>query len=697
MKKYKDKKIKKLKSEIFCILRESSTPLNHKQIQKKLTDKPRRGGQLIELLQDLVKDKKIFVNENYKFYCKKSDVRNKTSGPLEFGENKKVYCRCEKTGNLILIPKQNLRDALINDHVLIKIMKNKKGKVVGKVDTVTNRFKKFFVGTYSKKNNTGFVLPIDKNIKTDFFIPEGKNLNANHNDRVIVKFLEWPKEAKCPFGEITELLGVSGEFEAEVESIIRKHNIKRHFSKETLNHVKNLNSEISENDMKNRKDFREHICFTIDPEDAKDFDDAISLKKIETNTFEVGVHIADVSHYVKTNTPIDKDATERGCSVYLANKVVPMLPEKLANKLCSLRPLEDKLCFSIVFNINKNGEVISNWIGKTIIKSKKRFTYEEAQNILDNKRGKFYKELSILDNIAKKLRKKRIDIGSVILEKKEIRIKFEEDKPIKPYFKKTIPTNKLVEEFMLLANQFVCKYFTRETGEVYRVHDQPDLEKLKSLRSFLKTININFNPNHKKIALTINELLMKNHENENKYLINQLVLNSMAKAQYTTKNIGHFGLGFEKYTHFTSPIRRYPDILVHRILHDVVLNKIKPKENLETTCINASKKERFAIKAERDYLKFILLWLVKDQVGEIKTATITSIKGWGVYAELDDYLCEGMISLSSLKSQGDFYFCENRNLMINKINGDTLSLGNNVTVEISKINLQRGELDLIMI
>ena len=697
MKKYKDKKTKNLKSEIFSILRQSNTPLNHKQIQKKLTEKPRRGGQLIELLQDLVKDKKIFVNENYKFYCKKSDFRNKTSGPLEFGKNKKVYCRCEKTGNLILVPRQNLKNALINDYVLIKIMKNKKGKIVGKVDVVTKRFKEFFVGTYSKKNNTGFVLPIDKNIRTDFYIPEDKSLNAKHNDRVIVKLLEWPKKAKCPFGEITELLGVSGDFEAELESIIRKHNIKRHFSEETLNYVKNLNSEITENDLKNRKDFREHICFTIDPEDAQDFDDAISLKKIDSNTFEVGVHIADVSHYVKTNTPISKDAMERGCSVYLANKVVPMLPEKLANKLCSLRPLEDKLCFSIIFNINKNGEVISNWIGKTIIKSKKRFTYEEAQNILDNKRGEFYKELSNLDNIAKKLRKKRIETGSVILEKKEIRIKFEEDKPIKPYFKKTISTNRLVEEFMLLANQFVCKYFTRETGEVYRVHDRPDLEKLKSLSSFLKTININFNPNHKKIALTINELLMKVHENENKYLINQLVLNSMAKAQYTTKNIGHFGLGFEKYTHFTSPIRRYPDILVHRILHNVVLNKIKPKENLETSCINASKKERFAIKAERDYLKFILLWLVKDQVGQIKNATITSIKEWGVYAELDDYLCEGMISISSLKSQGDFYFCENRNLMINKINGDALSLGNNVTVEISKINLQRGELDLIMI
>jgi len=697
MKKYKDKKIKKIKSEIFFILRESGKPLNHKQIQKKLTEKPRQKSQLMDLLYDLVKQKKILVDENYKFYCKKSDSRNKTSGFLEFGENKKVYCRCEKTGNLILIPRQNLKDALINDHVLIKIMKSKKSKIVGKVDFVTKRFKEFFVGTYSKKNNTGFVVPIDKNIKTDFYIPEEKNLNANHNDRVVVKFLEWPKGAKCPFGEITELLGVSGDFEAEVESIIRKHNIKRHFSKETLNYVKNLNSGITENDIASRKDFREHICFTIDPEDAKDFDDAISLKKLETNTFEVGVHIADVSHYVKTNTPINKDAMERGCSVYLANKVVPMLPEKLANELCSLRPLEEKLCFSIIFNINKNGEVISNWIGKTIIKSKKRFTYEEAQNILDNKRGKFYEELSALDNIAKKLRKKRIQTGSVILEKKEVRVKFEKDRPLNPYFKKTISTNKLVEEFMLLANQFVCKYFTREAGEVYRVHDQPDLEKLKSLSSFLKTINIKFNPSHKKIAQTINELLTKVNENENKYLINQLVLNSMAKAHYTTKNIGHFGLGFERYTHFTSPIRRYPDILVHRILNDVILNKIKPKGNLETTCVNASKKERFSIKAEREYLKFILLWLVKDQVGQIKKATITSIKEWGVYAELHDYLCEGMISISSLKSQGDFYFCKNRNLMINKINGDTLSLGSVVTVEISKINLQRGELDLIVI
>ncbi len=697
MKKYKDKKIKKLKSEIFRVLIESGKPLNHKQIQKKLTENLRKNSQLLEILYDLVKQKKILIDGDYKFYCKKSDFRNKTSGNLEFGENKKVYCRCEKTGNLILIPKQNLKDAFINDYVLIKIMKNKKGKIIGKVDFVTKRFKEFFVGTYSKKNNTGFVLPIDKNIKTDFYIPDDKNLNANHNDRVIVRLLEWPKEAKCPFGEITELLGVSGNFEAEVESIIRKHNIKRHFSKETLNYVTNLNSEITENDIKNRKDFREHVCFTIDPEDAKDFDDAISLKKINKNIFELGIHIADVSHYVKTNTSINKEAMERGCSVYLANKVVPMLPEKLANKLCSLRPLEDKLCFSIVFNINNRGEVISNWIGKTIIKSKKRFTYEEAQNTLDNKRGSFYGELSTLDNIAKKLRKKRIQMGSVILEKKEIRIKFENEKPIKPYFKNTISTNKLVEEFMLLANQFVCEYFTKKTGGVYRVHDQPDLEKLNSLSSFLKTINVNFNPSHKKTAQTINELLIKVNETENKHLINQLVLNSMAKAQYTTKNIGHFGLGFEKYSHFTSPIRRYPDVLVHRILNDVILNQHKAGEDLETICVNASKKERFAIKAEREYLKFILLWLVKDEVGQIKKATITSIKEWGIYAELHDHLCEGMISISSLKSLGNFYFCQNRNLMINKIDGQALSLGDELNVKISKINLQRGELDLIMI
>jgi len=696
MKKYKDKQNKKIKSEIYRVLMEEGRPLNHNQIRKKITIKGQKKLDFLSFLQSLVSEKKLLVNEDFKFYCKKSDSKNTATGNLEIGDKKEFFCRCQKSNNLIHVPKKNLNRSLINDLVLIKISRNKKGKTFGRVEKIISRFKEFFVGTFSKKNSTSFVLPLNRGLKTDFYIPVGKCLNAKNNDRVIVRLLEWPEGAKCPFGEVTEIIGVSGDFSCELKSIVQKHNICQEFSQKTLSYVESLDCNIKDSDLYNRKDFRGHSCFTIDPEDAKDFDDALSVKKIKKNIFEIGVHIADVSHYVKPDTMIDKDAIERGCSVYLANQVIPMLPEKLANKLCSLRPLEEKLCFSIVFNINNHGEVLSNWIGKTIIKSKKRFTYQQAQETLDEKSGDFYTELSILDNISKKLRASRIQNGSVIIEKKEILVQFKNKLPVKPYFKKSLETNQLIEEFMLLANQFVCTYFNKELGGVYRVHDYPDFEKLQSATDFLKNVELKFNLNRKNIAQSINDLLKMVQKSDHKYLINQLVLNSMSKAQYSTKNIGHFGLGFENYSHFTSPIRRYPDILVHRILDDIISKKKRKILNLEFLCRQASQKERGAIKAERDYMKFILLWLVKDKIGEVKKATITSIKEWGVYAELDDYLCEGMVSLSSLKSIGNFYH-NNKNEMINKINGEALSLGQKISVEIKNINMERGQLDLIII
>ena len=553
------------------------------------------------------------------------------------------------------------------------------------------------MGTLYKKNNTSFVVPIEKYLKTDFYIPRGKCLKANHNDRVIVKLLDWPEAAKSPFGEITKILGISGDLNSELKSITIRHNIKENFSAETIKYVNKLKQSIKTNDIKRRKDFRDHICFTIDPVDAKDFDDALSVKKIKENIFEVGVHIADVSHYIQPNTTIDKEASERGCSVYLANKVIPMLPEKIANEICSLRPKEDKLCFSIVFNIDINGNVLSNWIGKTVINSKKRFTYGDAQETLNIKEGEFYNELFTLDCISKKLRAERIKNGSVIIEKKEIRIAFENDKPIKPYYKEPLSTNKLVEEFMLLANKYVCEYYNKKFIGIYRIHDYPDMEKLEYVKKFLATMEITFNYNNKNLASKINTLLTKVKSENCKYIINQLVLNSMSKAEYSTKNIGHFGLGFEKYSHFTSPIRRYPDLLAHRQLNYIIEKENAITTNLEDLCKISSKKERNAIKAERDYMKFLLLWLIKDKKGAETQATITAIKEWGVYAELNEYLCEGLIPLSSLKKSGNYYYNNTKNEIINKKNGESLFLGKNISVAIENIDLMKYELDLAIL
>ena len=696
MKNFKDKKIKLLKSEIFRILSDSKTPLNYKQIRKKLNFNFDENINLIEILNNLCDKKKIIKTENFKFFYKEKEKENLVTGILTHGGRKEFFCKCDLTNKTIAVPKKFLKGALINDKVVIKLYKIKKS-IIGKVVEIVNRSKEFFVGTLYKKNNTSFVVPIEKYLKTDFYIPRGKCLKANHNDRVIVKLLDWPEAAKSPFGEITKILGISGDLNSELKSITIRHNIKENFSAETIKYVNKLKQSIKTNDIKRRKDFRDHICFTIDPVDAKDFDDALSVKKIKENIFEVGVHIADVSHYIQPKTTIDKEASERGCSVYLANKVIPMLPEKIANEICSLRPKEDKLCFSIVFNIDINGNVLSSWIGKTVINSKKRFTYGDAQETLNIKEGEFYNELFTLDCISKKLRAERIKNGSVIIEKKEIRIAFENDKPIKPYYKEPLSTNKLVEEFMLLANKYVCEYYNKKFIGIYRIHDYPDMEKLEYVKKFLTTMEITFNYNNKNLASKINTLLTKVKSENCKYIINQLVLNSMSKAEYSTKNIGHFGLGFEKYSHFTSPIRRYPDLLAHRQLNYIIEKENAITTNLEDLCKISSKKERNAIKAERDYMKFLLLWLIKDKKGTETQATITAIKEWGVYAELNEYLCEGLIPLSSLKKSGNYYYNNTKNEIINKKNGESLFLGKNISVAIENIDLMKYELDLAIL
>ena len=695
MKNFKDKKIKLLKSEIFQILTDSKTPLNYKQIRKKLKLNFDENIDLLKVLNKLYETKKIIKTENFKFFYEKEKKENLVTGTLTHGGKKEFYCKCDLTNKTIPIPKKFLKSALINDKVVIKLYKIKKS-IIGKVVEVVNRSKKFFVGTLYKKNNTSFVVPIEKYLKTDFYIPKGKCLKASHNDRVIVKLLDWPEAAKSPFGEITKILGVSGDLNSEIKSITIRHNIKENFSDETIKYVNKLKRSIKTDDLKGRKDFRDHICFTIDPADAKDFDDALSVKKIKENIFEVGVHIADVSHYIQPNTTIDKEASERGCSVYLANKVIPMLPEKISNEICSLRPKEDKLCFSIVFNIDLNGKVLSNWIGKTIINSKKRFTYKEAQEILNTKEGKFYNELFTLNCISEKLRVERIKNGSVIIEKKEIRISFENEKPTQPYYKETLSTNKLVEEFMLLANKYVCEYYNKKLKGIYRIHDYPDLEKLEYVKRFLTTMEISFNYNNKNLAKKINSLLKKVKTENCKDLINQLVLNSMSKAEYSTKNIGHFGLGFEKYSHFTSPIRRYPDLLAHRQLNCIIKKEKAVTANLEDLCKISSKKERNAVKAERDYMKFLLLWLIKDKKDTETQATITSVKEWGVYAELNEYFCEGLIPLFSLRKKGNYYYNNTKNEIIDKKNGESLFLGKNISVLIKNIDLMKYELDLTL-
>jgi len=682
-------KIKSVKQLIVRSLEQSKRPLNYKQISKKI--KFENKNMVLQILEDLVKEKKIELNNHYKFFIQKVEKKI-ISGYVEI---KKKIALFKAEGSSELIPLFSEKPPLyFNQDYISASIYYEKGKVRAKFLNIIKRHKTEFVGVVQKTKKHCFVIPSDRSIKTDFYIGQEHYLNAKNNDNVIVELLDWPKKAKSPFGKILTILGNDDDLEATKKCILHKYDITPDFKNSTLAELEKIEEKITSTEKKERKDLRKIKTFTIDPDDAKDFDDAISIKKLNNDIYEIGVHIADVTHYIKEGSGLDKEAYNRSCSVYLENSVVPMIPEKLSNQICSLRPLEDKLCFSVLFEISKNGQVKNSWIGKTIINSNYRLTYQDAQNIIEGSPHKLNTEITLLHNLSQKFRKQRIQNGSVMICQEETKILFNENGlPQRAKNKKVLFSNQLIEEFMLLANQEVCKYFSKNTAGVFRVHDKPDIEKLKSLIFILKKSNLKLDVSAKNLSKEINNLLSKLKSNPNFLMINKLILRSMAKAQYSTDNIGHFGLGFKKYTHFTSPIRRYPDILVHRELSKA-LKKKSANMDLENMCIYSSKKEKNATQAEREYKNYLLLWMIRNKENTICEGTISSIKEWGMYISLNDYFCEGLVHISRLKKLGPFYFDHKKEIIINKKNGKSFSLGEPISVKIEKINLNYRELDL---
>ena len=631
---------------------------------------------------------------------------------------KEAHILCDRIYKTVKIKKSNF-NFMHEDEVEFEILSRKRqGHLLAKIISLVKRNKTQFVGIIQKTKNFAFVIIEDKKIKTDFFIPSDNIGEANDGDKVLVELLDWKKQDLSPIGKIVKVFGEPGNHQTELDSIIAKNEITIDFSQEVKDYTELISEKIENEEIKQRRDFREITTFTIDPIDAKDFDDALSFEKIDENNFEIGIHIADVSHYVKPSTILDKEAYNRATSIYLVDRVIPMLPEKLSNKVCSLRPNEEKLTFSAVFNFNKKGEINNSWFGRTIIKSNKRFSYQEAQEIIETKKniisknnsltGKEYKvEKSIveaiitLDDIAKKIRDKREKNGSINFNRTEIGFILDKEKnPKEIYFKQSADSNKLIEEFMLIANKKVAEVFNeiKNQKHIYRVHDLPDNEKLKSLKYIVKGFGYNLDlTSSKGISKSLNKLLSQIKGKEEQNLIESLALRSMSKAEYSTTNIGHYGLSFTNYTHFTSPIRRYPDVLVHRLLEQIQKKDFgKLDKNLHKKAMYCSEREMVAAKAERDSIKFMQIKFMQNKIGESFSGIISGVSDWGIYVEIEENKCEGMVYIKDIEDD-KYYYSEQQQAIIGRKTNKKYTLGDKINIEVKKADLLKKHLDFIII
>ncbi len=639
-------------------------------------------------------------------------------GRIEIGKKGEVNILSKNIEHKIFVNESTLK-YFHNDEVEFYINKRKRrGKYLAIIERLVKREKERYVGTIQINESFSFTILDDKKIHVDIFIPRGNTSNAVDGDKVIVEILKWKKNDISPTGKVVEVLGKPGEHETEIRSIIKQNEFPVKFPEEVEEYVENINKEITKKEIEKRRDLRKTLTFTIDPIDAKDFDDAISFKETENEVYEIGIHIADVGHYVQEKSILDEEALKRATSIYLVDRVVPMLPEILSNKVCSLRPDEEKYTFSAMFKINKKGEINEEWFGKTIIKSDRRLSYEEAQEIIETKKGKINKEISLtkkeytindelvqaiinLNNITKILREQRRKKGSINFNKKEIKFKLDALKnPTEVIFKENKQANKLIEELMLLANKKVARIFKKLKKEpsVFRIHDVPDKEKLKALKTIVKEFGYNLDISSREgTTKTLNKILEEIKGKKEQNLIETLAIRSMSKAEYSTQNIGHYGLGFKDYTHFTSPIRRYPDILVHRLLEECLnIKKQKKQKDLSSKCKHCSEKETAATKAERDSIKYMQIKYMQDKK-EIKfKGIISGITDWGLYVELEENKCEGMVYVGDIK--GDlFNFKEQEQALVGRETNKKYRLGDEVYVKVKKTDLIKKHLDFIII
>jgi ribonuclease R len=626
-------------------------------------------------------------------------------GIINISPKGKGTVRVKGTDISVEIEHNFLNTACQGDSVSVFIFPHKKDEALrGEVTKIIRRSKVGFAGVLEKEGETYFLVPSDPKMYSNIIIPKDKLAGAKIGQKVFALITDWTNMQTPPIGEINKILGKPRENNAEMEAIALEKGFNATFPKEVVKEAEKITQNgIQEKDIKNRRDFRQTTTFTIDPVDAKDFDDAISFSKISDNLFEVGIHIADVSHYLKNGSLLDKEAKKRGTSVYLVDRTIPMLPEELSNDLCSLKPEVDRLTFSAVFLIDRNGIVHKKWFGRSVINSNKRFSYEDAEKIINDKKGPYFYELKTLNQIAQKLLKKRIEKGAIIIEQDEVRFKLDENGyPLSVSIKERGQSNKMIEEFMLLANRQVAETISDKNKQkdfgvfLYRIHDLPNKEKIDDLKYFLKKIGYKINTKGENIsAEEINNLMRQLDGHPLQNTIGNMVIRSMAKANYSTKNIGHFGLGFRYYTHFTSPIRRYPDVVVHRLLFEYLeKRKIEKKhwDSYEKICLDSSLREKEASEAERSSIKYKQVEYMSGKIGENFEGTITGVTEWGLFVEEDKTKCEGLISVRNLSD--DYYVFDKKGMSISgQKKKKKYRIGDKIKFRVKDANLNKKTID----
>ncbi|WP_294069117.1 ribonuclease R [Proteiniphilum sp. UBA1028] len=696
---------KDLSASIINFLTENNDKqFNYKQIAAALNVRGEEGRRLLIKVLDKLRDDDLLLETSRGRYR----INNRglmLEGRFERRSNGKNFFVPDDDANIIYIPERNSKHAMNGDRVRVQLLaKRKRAETEGTVVEILEHTQSRFVGVMEVQKHFAFLVMDNKYLSNDIFIPKEDLNGAVNGDKVVVEIVEWPEKANNPVGKVIDILGKPGQNDTEMHAILAQYDLPYKYPEEVEKYAGLIPEKIEEEEIARREDFRDVFTITIDPKDAKDFDDALSIREIGPFMWEVGVHIADVTHYVKPGDLVDREAENRATSIYLVDRTIPMLPEKLSNGLCSLRPHEEKLCFSVIFQLNDKAEVRQSRIARTVIKSDSRLAYEDAQAVIETEKGDFSSEILKLNHLAKQLRERRFASGAINFERYEVKFNLDEKgKPLGVYFKESKEANHLIEEFMLLANKAVAEAIGKvPKGKkaktfVYRVHDVPDPEKLDTLNTFILRFGHKIKQDGTKIevAKSINSLLDKVQGRPEEDLVETIAIRTMSKAVYSTKNVGHYGLAFDYYTHFTSPIRRYPDMLVHRLLESYLNGGRSVDQGpLEDECKHCSDMEQVASNAERDSIKYKQVEFMSDKIGKVYDGVISGVTEWGIYVEINENKCEGMIPIRELDD--DFYELDEKNYrLVGRRKKREYRLGQPVSIQVARANLDRKQLDFI--